>query len=71
MEYARLLKYDVLESLKGYVILTGDSILNQFKSGDSKGTLQSVKKKLKDFLSRVCGKNFKEDSVKAVIEFFR
>jgi hypothetical protein len=41
---AKTFKFKVLEAMKGWVILTGESVLNTFKQGDRKGTLFASKR---------------------------
>jgi hypothetical protein len=50
---ARRLKFEILESIKGWIVLSGESILNSFKGGDRKGTLLATKRQIKVFLQKV------------------
>lgn len=53
LKLARLLKFEILEALKGWVILNGEGILNTFKAGDRKGTLLAAKRQIEQFLSKM------------------
>lgn len=50
---ARDLKFEILEALKSWVILNGDGILLEFKSGDRKGTFLATNIFLRNFLLKV------------------
>ena len=69
---AEILKFEVLEGIKGWIILTGESVLNTFKLGDRKGTLFASRRQVKSFLSKALFPPDKdiEAQVHSVMTFF-
>lgn len=47
------LKFKVLEQLKVWSVVTGDQMLNSFKTGDRKGTLLATKRQVEQFMSKI------------------
>jgi hypothetical protein len=50
LTFSRPFKFEVLQSMKGWVALTGGSISDMFKLQDKKGTLFAAKRQLKQVL---------------------
>jgi len=44
LTYSRPFKFEVLQAVKGWVALTGGSVIELFKTQDKKGTLYSAKR---------------------------
>lgn len=60
---ARLLKFQILDSIKGWIILTGESVYNAFKASDRKGTLLATKRQVKQFLQKVLAPKVVDDTL--------
>ena len=68
---SRPFKFEILQSMKGWVTLTGGSISEQFKLQDKRGTLLASRRQLKQVLAKIMTPKIVTDlHMQSVLEFF-
>ena len=71
--YSRILKYDIFEMIKRSYIMTGQQVLQSFKSVDPKGTMMANEKNLREFLMKITCTSYKVPDIflQAIFFFFQ